>query len=744
MSEEPSVLDYVKAKLAPWKHIRLEIPAASPDEAGDRVLQPGTAVFQAKAEPKVEKAVAPSLVEETAESLVDVPEGAPAASMEQPPAQILSAFPWRTMLSLLLALAAQRSLEPPGRNIQNGWVLYLVSLAVMVWAALRSEWVPAPLPADERGPEPLFFRRRTLLIGAVLSVLAYLALGGGLFDDLNVMLWLLAVVFVIAAFWLPGPAGQNWLRRLQESRPRLRWTLTISPWMLLVLAAFALAIFFRAYQLNQVPPEMNSDHAEKLLDVTDVLSGITRIFFPRNTGREALQFYLTAAVAQVFGTGISFLSLKIGTLLGGLLTLPFIYLLGKEAGNRRIGLIAMAFAGIAYWPNVITRIALRFTFYPLFVAPALYFLLRGLRRNNRNDFILSGIALGIGLHGYTPIRILPLVILAGVGIYLLHRQSQGVRRDTVLHLVILAVVALVIFLPLLRYAQDNPHLFAFRTFTRLTDWERPLPGPAWQIFLQNTWNAMSMFAWDNGEVWTTSIPHRPALDVISAALFYLGMGLVLLRYLRRRHWLDLFLLVSIPLLMLPSILSLAFPAENPQLSRTGGAFVVAFVLVAIALDGLLEAIRRSFTEPAGTRLALAIGLLLFTAAAFQNYDLVFNQYYHEYQASSWNTSEMGLVIHDFAISIGSIDNAWVVGFPYWVDTRLVGMIAGYPTRDAVIMPEQLSTTTSSPGAKLFLVKPEDQKDLDTLHQLYPKGWPTLYKSKSAGKDFLMYFVPPSN
>ncbi|HEX9029447.1 MAG TPA: hypothetical protein VF823_09765, partial [Anaerolineales bacterium] len=112
--------------------------------------------------------------------------------------------------------------------------------------------------------------------------------------------------------------------------------------------------------------------------------------------------------------------------------------------------------------------------------------------------------------------------------------------------------------------------------------------------------------------------------------------------------------------------------------------------------------------------------------------------------SSWNTSEMGLVIHDFAISIGSIDNAWVVGFPYWVDTRLVGMIAGYPTRDAVIMPEQLSTTTSSPGAKLFLVKPEDQKDLDTLHQLYPKGWPTLYKSKSAGKDFLMYFVPPSN
>ncbi|HEX7975255.1 MAG TPA: glycosyltransferase family 39 protein, partial [Anaerolineales bacterium] len=672
------------------------------------------------------------------------PEALPASRPAQPASQPLAAFPWRTILSFVLALTAQRTLEPPGRQAQTGVILYILSFAVMVWAALRSEWAPAALPADERCPEPLNFRRKTLLIGVVLSVLAYLALGGGLFNDLNVFLWLLAMAFVTAAFWLPGPAGRSWLKRLLDSRYRPRWSFSISPWTLLILAAFALAIFFRAYQLNQVPAEMNSDHAEKLLDVTDVLSGITRIFFPRNTGREALQFYLTAAVSQVFGTGISFLSLKIGTLLGGLLTLPFIYLLGKEAGNRRIGLIAMAFAGIAYWPNVITRIALRFTFYPLFVAPALYFLVRGLRRNNRNDFILSGIALGIGLHGYTPIRILPLVIAAAVGIYLLHRQSQGVRRDTLLHLIVLAVVALVIFLPLLRYAQDNPHLFAFRAFTRLTDWERPLPGPAWQIFLQNTWNAMTMFGWDNGEVWTTSIPHRPALDVISAALFYLGMGVILVRYIRRRHWLDLFLLVSIPMLMLPSILSLAFPAENPQLSRTGGAFVVAFVILAIALDGLLQAVRRSLSEPGGTRLALAFGLLLFTGSAFQNYDLVFEQYNHEYQASAWNTSEMGQVIRDFAVSIGAIDNAWVVGFPYWVDTRLVGMVAGYPTRDTVILPDQLSTTETSPGAKLFLVKPEDQKDLDALHQLYPKGWSTLYKSKMPGKDFLMYFVPPAN
>jgi 4-amino-4-deoxy-L-arabinose transferase-like glycosyltransferase len=151
-----------------------------------------------------------------------------------------------------------------------------------------------------------------------------------------------------------------------------------------------------------------------------VLHGQTSIFFVRNTGREALQMYMTAGIIQLFNTGYSHLSLKIGTVLAGLLTLPFIYLLGKEVGSKRIGLLAFVFAGIAYWPNVISRVGLRFPLYPLFVAPVLYFLLRGIRTSNRNDFILSGLFLGIGLHGYTPIRILPVVILVAVGLYLIH------------------------------------------------------------------------------------------------------------------------------------------------------------------------------------------------------------------------------------------------------------------------------------------------------------------------------------
>jgi 4-amino-4-deoxy-L-arabinose transferase-like glycosyltransferase len=449
---------------------------------------------------------------------------------------------------------------------------------------------------------------------------------------------------------------------------------------------------------------MVSDHAEKLLDIWDVLHGQTLTFFPRNTGREGIQMYLTAAVIELFGTGFSFTSMKIGTALAGLATLPFIYLLGKEMGNKRAGLLAMVFAGIAYWPNVITRVALRFTFYPLFVAPTLYFLLRGLRRASRNDFILAGLFLGLGLHGYTPFRIMPLVVLAAVGLYLLQTESRGIRKRAVIYLILLALVALIVFLPLLRYWIENPELFSYRAFTRLGDAERPLPGPGWQIFLDNSWKAMAMFGWSNGEIWPVSIPNRPALDIVAAALFYLGITLIIVRYIRQRSWLDLFLILSIPLLMLPSILSLAFPAENPALNRTAGALVPVFLVVGISLDGFLKGVEEKLGSKVGRSLAWGFGIFLLLWSGAQNYNLVFHEYQSNYSLSSWNTTEIGGVIRDFTDSLGSEDSAFVVAYAHWVDTRLVGINAGYPTRDFAIRPENFPATLGLPGPKLFIIK----------------------------------------
>ena len=710
--KEPSVLDYLKSRLSFGRKPKIEIPKSS-----DSVT---------RAEP-----------------------AQPAPSSGQPP--IISRrrpsppFAWLSLIALGLALLAQLMFEPEEPAVVTGIAFYLMALAFLLWAILRGEWSLAPLAESSSSSDPLTFHPYAFLLSIPFAILAYLFFTGNLYTLFNLTLWIIAMALLIGSLWLVNRNVPSSWQRLREFISRREWQIHITRWTLLILAVSAVVIFFRVYHIQQTPAEPFSDHAEKILDIYDILHGQPHLFFPRNTGREDLGMYWIVLTVWIFNTGLSFLTLKIATISMGLFTLPYMYLLGKEIANRRVGLLALFLTGVAYWPNVDSRIGLRFPLYPLFAAPTLYYLIRGLRTHSRNDFILSGIFLGLGLHGYTPFRVMPVVVLAAIVLFILHAQSKGARRAALIWFVIIGFVSLYIFIPLLRYAQENPDIFFQRTLSRVSTIQQPLPGPWYQIFASNVWNALRMFNWDDGNVWVNSIPHRPALDIVTGALFLIGVVLVFARYLQKRHWLDLFLLVSIPVLQLSSTLSLAFPDENPELNRAGGAYIPALILAALALDGLITAIGSDKKRKILAGILTAV--LLFWSAA-QSFDLVFNQFDQEFRQSAWNSSEMGEVIKEFGLVYGETDTVWIVPFPYWVDTRLPGVWAGIPNRDFAMFPDQLAETLSVPGTKLFMVKANlqdpttnDQKSLDTLKQLYPQGVLSLHHSPVPGHDFWIYFVP---
>jgi 4-amino-4-deoxy-L-arabinose transferase-like glycosyltransferase len=474
--------------------------------------------------------------------------------------------------------------------------------------------------------------------------------------------------------------------------------------------------------------------------VYNITQGETRIFFPRNTGREALQFYWTILVAAIFQTGLTFQSLKIGTALLGFFTLPFIYLLGKEIANRRAGLLAMLFAGIAYWPNVISRVGLRFPLYPLFVALTLYFLVRGLRTRDRNDFILSGLYLGLGLHGYSPFRIVPLLVVIAFALYAIRNRqavTQAIRDFT-----LLSFSAFIVFLPLLRYAFSNSIEFWLRSNSRLLI-DNPLP-----ILFSNLWNGLLMFNVNDGNIFVNSVVHRPALDVVTGALFVIGLILLL----TRRRFLDpstgsgqrLWLVAAIVTMILPSVLSLAYPDENPALNRAAGALVPVFVIVGMTLDGLLTSLSVGLSRSRQGLVSAGVVVILFAASAIQNYDLVFRQYDDQYQRVVWRTSEMGAVIREF----GHPESIWIVPYEQWVDTRLPGLWAGIPNRDFAMRREDLASTLQLPMPKLFIFKAsplavdfDDTATREALQKLYPQGELTLHESDPWWQSFWVYFVP---
>ncbi len=661
----------------------------------------------------------------------------------------------RFPLALILALIGQFTIEAiktsPSccTSTHNALIfmcirLFIVAAAILIFSLIRGDFSIQPLPVVQRAASVVAFRPLPLLFAVVFSMLTYLASSKATFRLSTVVFWVAALISALMAFWEGEfslrPAFERWKDHLQK----MDFKITLDAWSLLVLLGFGLSVYFRILHLNSVPPEMVSDHAEKLLDVMDILAGKLAIFFPRNTGREALQFYMAAATAKWFGTGISFMTLKIGTVFAGLITLPYIYLLGKEVGGREVGLAAMVLAGIGYWPNVISRVGLRFPLYPLFVAPAMYYLVRGMRRKRLNDLLLCGFAVGLGLHGYSPARVIPIVIVLGVVLCLLQRESRHQRWALITRLIAIGFIALVVLLPLLRVAIERPNEVFLRTLTRVGAAEREISVSPLKVFAANVVKGLGMFVWDDGEVWVNSVPHRPALDWITAALFLLGLVILVVRYARKRNWVDLFLLLSIPFLQLPSTLSVAFPNENPATNRAAGAFIPAFVIAGIALAAVAAYFRKLGRERRHV-IASAVSItVLVLISAMENYHLVFDEYTEGYRRASWNTSDAGAVIEGFAESVGSYDTAYVVAYAYWMDTRLVGINAGQPDRDYAIWADSFESLLSDPRAMLFILKPEDQESLSKLEDLFPSGTLTSKQWGIEGKGFLLYFVPPDS
>ena len=605
---------------------------------------------------------------------------------------------------------------------------------------MRGEWILSSLPTETTQVENQRPRILPLLISLPLLGAAFYFFRGNQFTLLNLSLWLSGLILFIFSL-----CSSRRPRRRMEGDPRAedgaRSRAIDWEWIALLLAVFALVAFFRFYRLSEIPAEPFSDHAEKLLDVYDISKGQTPIFFIRNTGREGIQMYWTFLVAKIFGTGISFFSLKLGTALLGMFTLPFVYLLGREFGNPLVGFFALFMFGIAYWPNVISRIGLRFPLYPLFAASTLLFLTRGLRTRSSNDFLLCGLSLGLGLHGYTPFRIMPFVVLAAFALFILHNKSKEIRLQALWWLTIIAVTALMVFLPLLRYWLEHPDIFGLRAFSRLGPTGAEIPG----IFFSNLWHALLMFNWDDGNIWVNSLPHRPALDVVTGAFFVIGMVLLIARYTRQRDWRNLFLLVSIPILLMPSILSLAFPGENPALNRAGGASVAVILVSALAVEGLIAGYVRgaeSGQKPEKKR-ALSIYVLtgvLIAVSSWQNYDLVFRQFDRNFRLGAWNSSEMGRTIRFFGDVYGQTGTAWIVPYNQWVDTRLPAMWMGIPDRDFALWPNQFVSTLYLPAPKMILFHINDLDTENALKQLYPNGTLSRYTSATIGKDFMIFFV----
>jgi hypothetical protein len=653
----------------------------------------------------------------------------------------------RPMLALFVAAAAQVSLFGQPSNYWAGLALWAAALALW-YPALRARPAPAAEGAAVVDPP---IRWRWAAVGGALGLVAFLAARDNQLTPLVTAAWLLGTAAWVAAMggWRPQPSA--WPARAAAWLGGLRWdavTLRLSWTAIAVAAILALGAGLRFYRLNDVPREMTSDHVEKLMDVDDVLNGHTPVFFIRNTGREPFQFYYTAALIRLLDLPLAHIALKVGTALAGSVTLIFVFLMARELAGAEVGLWTMLLAAISRWPIALSRAGLRYPFAPLFAAPAFYFLARGLKSGRRSDFVWAGLFVGLGLQGYSSYRVVPLVILAIAGLWLLLRWRAPQTQQLGGHVLVLLSTALVTCLPLVRYMLDRPDMFWYRVLTRLSSVERPLPEDVVSAVWQNLYRVFLMFNYTRDAVWTVNIANWPTLAPLLAGLFGLGLALglavLVVRALRRDVWAG-FVLIAWVLLLMPSALSLAFPQENPSVARAGIVFPFVFLIAAWPLAWMRQAALQHLPGRPG-RVAAAAGLALIVGLiARTNFRDYFVTFRDQYALSATNPSQVAAVVRGFTAAGIPPEAIWLKGYPHWLDARALALesFGTFAWRNAVLEPEALELAGTDPGPKLFIVHVDDQPAVDKLRELYPNGILARQKSSTPGKDFLIYFVPPA-
>ena len=618
------------------------------------------------------------------------------------------------------------------------------------------------------------------LAGLFFSVIAVRFTADNQFTFIGFWSWMASVLLWVLAVSPNGDGPYDWLKGLVSRVRHIQWR----HWTVVSLALIMLlAAAFRLSDLTGVAPEMTSDHVEKILDARDVLNGERDIFFANNGGREPFQMYAMALLSQLPGLGLNFTTLKLLSALEGLASILLMYWMGREIvgeGDRRLGtltgLLLAALVAASYWHTGLSRLGLRIILTTGVTAALLVFLARAMRHNRQGDYIKAGLVLGLGLYMYQAVRMLPVVIVVGVGMAFLFK-ARGWREHgrTILNFIVLVVIAFVVFLPMFGYSLQFPQDFWRRTSGRLLgddvitttdeagnviEREPTLPerleafSSNMPILAGNVRNALLMFNWKGDVAWINGAPNQPAMDMFTGALLVVGLAAWLARMVRRRDVFDWLVPLALVIMLLPSALSIAYPVENPSHTRTSGALPEAYLIAALPLALLVQSISQLVRGRRGVVASSVLVVFVVLGAYNINTRLYFDDHYEAYIDSSYPYSEAGRVLRGFAESDGGYGNVFMVASPYWWDHRALGIEAGQPDwphgivsvsglRDILFLAYDRVDAFRLDADKdlLFLMAADDDESLAVLEAGFPQGRATLRQSYQPDDQYRLYRVP---
>ncbi len=296
-----------------------------------------------------------------------------------------------------------------------------------------------------------------------------------------------------------------------------RGTLAL-PWRWpLLTAILLLAAFFRLYRLPTMPWGLSQDEVVNADISLNVLTEGGAPFLSGGFGHEPLFHYLQGVTLTLFGDNV--IGIRMPAVMVGTLLVAAGYTLMRRMWGPVAAIATAVGLSVSWWPVIFSRIGIRAITFPLLLTLAIISLRRGLTLRRRALVILAGLLFGLTLYTYTSARVVPALALAWLmHATIFHRTGLQRHRKALLGA---ALVAIVVVAPLVLYLSAHPEIQerVRQLQGPLTALRQGVPGPlAWSVL-----DTLTMFSRNGEGRWTYGIPGRPILDVLSGALFYLGL-----------------------------------------------------------------------------------------------------------------------------------------------------------------------------------------------------------------------------
>ncbi len=496
---------------------------------------------------------------------------------------------------------------------------------------------------------------------------------------------------------------------------------------ILVIAITLLAAFLRLYRIDSLPPSAGYDQAAYGVDALAILQGARPVFLTTNFGREALFSYLVALChLLVHDTAVA---VYVTSAIVGVLTIPAVYLVAQEMFSvdahpdrqgllpRWGGVLSALVLTVSHWHVSWSRLGMRAILVPLLASTTVYLLWKGLRTGSRWAFAGCGVSLGLSMYTYQAARALPLLVLLGFVYVLWSRRSFS--RGDLLHLVLVAVLALAVFAPLGWYFLTHPGSSSVRIKqAAVVEPSQDIAGNA-RALLSRALNTLLTFGIRGNEDARVTLPGRPALNPFLAAAFLLGTVISVAR-LRKPAY--LFLLTWLAGLTMPAVLA----EYGAVTKRAIGALPAIAALIAIGCleswDGICRWAGRRRpawfkATYAGMAVLIASGMLYSGAQTYRDYFQIWGQDPNLFTHFEAGQSAIGKYIGErpageaIYLSPTPADHPSVL-----LESELRQGVKSYNGRFCMVVPQE-----ATHGATYVIVPAEDKNSLSLLQRYLPQG-----------------------